>query len=117
MRFQAVDRRGNDSAAYFALAWTAAISFVLLLGRSSPDPLLFLPVAVAALPFAAAPRHQVVFRVLAAALLIAIPALRGTGLEGALFAPAAAAMLLSAYRRVRPRLPESSARTRRSRRR
>lgn len=98
MRAQVVNQRRNDPAAYFSLAWTTAISFVLLLGRDSPDPLLFLPIAMAALPFTAAPRHQVLFRILAALLLTGFLVTRGPGVEGILFVPAVGAMLLSAYR-------------------
>ena len=117
MRVRAADHRRNDPALYFALAWTAAISFGLLLSRSSPDPLLLLPVAMAALPLAAAPRHQVVARVLATLLLTGFLASRGTVVEGLLFVPAIGAMLLSAYRRFRGEDRTPSGRPRRTKRR
>lgn len=110
MRAQSAGHRTSDVPLTLSLVWTAVISFGLLLTRSTPDPVLFVPVAIAALPFAAAPRHRLVARLLAALLLAAYLGWRGPELESLLLAPAVAALLLSAYglareapSRVRPR--------------
>ena len=96
MATRAMTRRQSDRGALFALAYSGSAAFViLLLGR--PDPALFLPVGLAALPFAASRRSALAFRLLAAALLAAFALARGGG-EGLAFLPAVAGLLYSAAR-------------------
>lgn len=116
MRATAVEQRQSDAATGFALAWTGAVSFLLFVTRDPPDPGLLLPVAFAALPYAAAPRHRVVFRLLAAALLAGFVALRAPELGSLVFVPAIVAILLSAYRVRQASAGGGRRRTRRSRR-
>ena len=117
MRARAVEQRRSDSATAFALAWTVVVAFLLFVTRDPPDPGLLLPVALAALPYAAAPRHRITFRVLAAALLAGFLVIRGPELESLVFAPAVAALLLSAYQLARDGVREGGRRGRRTRRR
>lgn len=112
MRAPAVEQRQSDSATAFALAWTGAVAFLLFVTRDPPDPSLLLPVAMAALPYAAAPRHRIAFRLLAAALLLGFVAARGVGLGSLVFVPAVGALLLSAYQ-LAQRSPRSGWRGRR----
>lgn len=116
MRAPAIDQRQSDPAAGYSLAWTGAAAFLLLVTRDPPDPGLFLPVAFAALPFAAAPRHRVAFRVLAAALLLAYVAMRGPTLESLVFVPPAAGLLLSAYQQRQAQPQRGGRKRKRSRR-
>lgn len=115
MRAQAIHPAQSDPAARFALAWTTLVSFLLFITRDPPDPGLLLPFAIAALPFAAAPRHRIAFRVLAAALLIGFLVVREAGFGGLVFAPAVAALLLSAYQLARGRAGQGKGRKRRAR--
>lgn len=116
MRAPAVDRRESDSPLGFALAWTGAVAFLLFVTRDPPDPGLLLPVAIAALPYAAAPRHRIAFRILAAALLLGFLAVRGPGLGSLVFAPAVGALLLSAYQQAQGTVRMGRSRSPRGRR-
>lgn len=99
MRASALERRQRaDTPLQFSLAWTATVAFLLFVTRDPPDPALLVTVALAALPYATAPRHRLVARVGAAALLAAFVALWGVSLGSLLFLPAVGALLLSAYR-------------------
>ena len=98
MRSRTVARRSSDPAVSYALALAGAAAFVgqFVFGT---HPSFFLPLGIAALPYAA-PRHrELAYRVAAVALLLLFIVVVGVR-QGSLFLPSLVALVASVSRRA-----------------
>jgi hypothetical protein len=86
----------NDPAVLFALAWAAAAAFAAQFAFGT-HPSFFLPVGVCALPYAAGRNRAAVYRIGAAAALIAFISVIGLR-QGSFFLPSLGGLAFSAYR-------------------